>query len=446
MAVAVGMAKDQKGSPIYDVVGVDLPTESGKKRVYALNHGEFPFPTSDTKLTKGLKGVHKNGNLRATTDESVYAEADIIVVDIHLDIPFLDDEPQLRFESFKKAIRTIGRYARPGALVIIETTVPPGACEKIVVPTLAGELVRRGLKKNAVLVAHSYERVMPGEDYLDSIVNYWRVFAGDTKEAGDACEKFLSTILNIRDYPLTRLSSTTASETAKVMENSYRASNIAFIDEWTKYAEAVGIDLFEVVDAIKTRPTHSNIRFPGLGVGGYCLTKDPTFTPAATKQLFEIDSLRFPFSKLAVRTNHNMPSHTVARLTKLLGGDLQGRKILVCGVSYRQDVGDTRFSPTEILVRRLKENRADVVSHDPYVTYWEELEEHLPDTLPKPEGFSAVLLCVPHKEYREMDFVSWLDGKNTVLLDANNVLSKPQRELIRSLGVRVESIGRGNGL
>ncbi len=97
---------------------------------------------------------------------------------------------------------------------------------------------------------------MPGEKYLDSIINFWRVFAGHTGEAADSCRQFLETIINTTNFPLTELSSLASSETAKIMENSYRAANIALIDEWTKFAEAIGIDLFEIIRAISIRPTH----------------------------------------------------------------------------------------------------------------------------------------------------------------------------------------------
>ena len=116
---------------------------------------------------------------------------------------------------------------------------------------------------------------MPGKNYFDSIVNYWRVYAGIDDESAKKCEKFLKKIINTKDYPLTRLSDTTSSETAKVLENSYRAANIAFIEEWGRFAEDIGIDIFEIIESIRMRPTHSNIRQPGFGVGGYCLTKDP---------------------------------------------------------------------------------------------------------------------------------------------------------------------------
>ena len=443
MATAVAIAEDNRGKLIYDVVGVDLPNETGKKRVDAINKGEFPFTISDDRLLLALTKAHKNGNLRASTDQNEYIQADIIVVDVHLDIPYLDDEPQLLFTEFIEAIQAIGKKISSETLIIIETTVPPGTCEKIVIPTLRIELEKRHIDPHSVHVAHSYERVMPGEKYLESIIDYWRVFAGYTKKAGDLCEEFLKNVVNIDKFPLTRLSSTIASETAKVMENTYRATNIAFIDEWTKYAETVGIDMFEVIDAIKVRPTHCNIMFPGLGVGGYCLTKDPTFTPAASKQLFK-KALDFPFSKMAVKINHEMPLHTIKRLISFLG-PLKGMRILVCGISYREDVGDSRFSPSETLVRELTKNKANVFCHDPYLTYWDELDLALLKELPKPANYNAVIMAVAHKQYRELILSNWALGTELVL-DASSIFNKEQRNLAREQGIRVESIGRGEGL
>jgi nucleotide sugar dehydrogenase len=444
MATAVAIASDDYGELIYDVVGVDLPNKIGDSRVSAINQGKFPFSISDDRLLLAVSKAHKNGNLRATTDQNEYSQADIVVVDVHLDIPYLDNEPQLTFTGFVEAIKAIGQRVSPGTLIIIETTVPPGTCEKVVVPTLRTELEKRQLDPDSVHVAHSYERVMPGDSYLESIVDYWRVFAGYTEKSGNLCEEFLTNVVNVDKFPLTRLSSTIASETAKVMENTYRATNIAFIDEWTKYAETVGIDMFEVIEAIKIRPTHSNIRFPGLGVGGYCLTKDPTFTPAASKQLFN-KTIDFPFSKMAVKINHEMPLHTIQRLISLLGSPLKGRRILVCGVSYREDIGDSRFSPSEILVRELIREGADVSCHDPYLTYWDELEQTLLTQLPTPADYNAVIMAVPHKQYRELTLSDWAIGTELVL-DANSVFNKEQRSLARMKGIKVESIGRGDGL
>ena len=446
MATAVTLAEARDGEALYNVIGIDLPTPAGEKRVAAINDGRFPFETSDPKLGPAVARGRARGNLRATTNPAVYAQADILVVDVHLDIPFRDDEPQLQFEEFEQALRAIGSRMQPNALVIVETTVPPGTCERVVVPVLVEEFRKRGLDPDRLLVAHSYERVMPGKDYLDSIINFWRVYSGHTERAADLCEAFLSDVVNVKDYPLTRLASTTASETAKVMENTYRAVNIAFISEWTRYAEQVGIDLFEVVRAIQKRPTHANIRYPGLGIGGYCLTKDPTFTPAAARQLFGL-ALDFPFSRLAVTESAKMPNHGVARLTELLGGSVAGKRILLCGLSYREDVADTRYSPSENVYRELIGRGAWVAVHDPFVTWWEELDCAVPDALPRPDDFDAVLFAIPHAQYRELDLAEWIGDQGcTLVLDAFLVFTAAQRKAFRAQGIRIEAIGVGEGL
>ena len=147
---------------------------------------------------------------------------------------------------------------------------------------------------------------------------------------------------------MTKLNDTLSSETAKVLENSYRAANIAFIEEWGRFSEDVGIDIYEIIDAIKIRPTHSNIMRPGFGVGGYCLTKDPLFAKIACKEIFNLKEHEFPFSSKAVETNNKMPSVTLRRVKKYFNDSLINKKILLMGVTYRQNIGDTRFSPSEI--------------------------------------------------------------------------------------------------
>jgi UDP-N-acetyl-D-glucosamine dehydrogenase len=443
MATAIASSKNDK-KPIYQVIGIDLDNDQGREKVNLINRGVFPLNTDDENLLSSFKKVKVQGNLTATTDKSIYADMDIIVVDIQLDIDYLNDEPQLEFSQFKIAINEIGFLAKPGALIIIETTVPPGTCEKIIVPLLQKELAKRDLPLDSFLVAHSYERVMPGSDYLASITDYWRVFSGYNAKSGDACESFLKNVINVKDYPLTRLSSTNASETAKVLENSYRATNIAFIEEWSKFAEEIGIDLFEVTDAIRVRPTHSNIRFPGFGVGGYCLTKDPMFAHASSSQIFG-KKLDFPFSKLTVQVNHNMPLKVLPRLLSMIETKIQKSKILVCGVSYRQDIGDTRYSPSETLVRKLIDLKASVMCHDPYITYWEEMSMSLCSNLPNADEFDAVIFAVPHQQYKDLELIPWASGCK-LIYDCNGIFSKNQRKLLRDNNVRVESVGRGDGL
>lgn len=443
MAVAVSSAVDGYGNPKYNVIGLDLPNERGKKIVDEINSGVFPFESTDSKLLEYFQKSVSMKNLFATTNPEAISLASTVIVDINLDLVWEDGTPDVNLNGFITGIQTIAEYISPNSLVIVETTVPPGTCERVVAPEIAAIVEKRGLPDDSVLIAHSYERVMPGSDYLDSIINYWRVYSGYTEEAAERCMKFLSDIISTEKYPLTRLSSTTASETAKVLENSYRAVNIAFMEEWSRFAEETGINMFEIVDAIRKRPTHSNIRQPGFGVGGYCLTKDPLFAKVGAEKLFG-KRINFPFSERAVEINNRMPLAVITRLENVFGNNLSGKKVLLLGVSYRQDVGDTRNTPSEVLLTELNRRCVEVTCHDPLVEYWQEMDTEVRHDMPDLEDFDIAILAVPHTEYRNLDFTKLPSGKNFAILDANNVLTDEQVEQIRAIGNELLFIGRGN--
>ncbi len=443
MALAVASARSNDGTPRFNVIGVDLPTPAGRSKIDGINSGNLPIASTDAKLLSAFQTAQATGNLIATADPAAYEIADVVVVDIHLDLEECNGKPHVDFTGFRAAITELGCRLRPGALVLIETTVPPGTCRKVVAPTLAEALQTRELPADAVLLAHAYERVMPGDQYFDSIVNFWRVYAADSTAAAERCEWFLSQVVNVADYPLTRLGSTVASETAKVLENSYRATTIAFMEEWGRFAEAVGIDLFEVIAAIRRRPTHNNIRQPGFGVGGYCLTKDPLFAAFSAQHLFELPGHSFPFCEQAVATNRDMPLVSLRQVTEQLGGTLQGKHLLLLGISYRQDVGDTRYSPSETFYRAAIAQGAAVTCHDPLVSHWSEIGQDLAAALPAAKGFDAVILAVPHAEYRQQDWLSWLDGQNPLFLDANQVLDNAVLTALKQAGCQVAAIGKG---
>ncbi len=444
MAVAVANARDSEGNCLYNAIGFDVPNEEGRKKAEQINCGSFPFENRDEALAEAVKRAFEEGNLWATTEEEYYSLADIVVVDINLDIVKSADSPYVRLDAFKNAIHTLGRIIKPETLVIIETTVPPGTCERVVWPILKEEFGKRGIYEGNIRLAHSYERVMPGKDYYNSIVNFWRVYSGIDKASEEACGEFLKSIINTEKYPLYKLGSTTASETAKVLENSYRAMNIAFMEEWGSFAEAVGIDMFDIVNAIRVRPTHSNIRQPGFGVGGYCLTKDPLFAKISAKELYGLEGLDFPLSTKAVRINDNMPLLALDRIESFLKGGLSGVRILLLGVSYRQDVGDTRYSPSEIFVKEAEKRGAAVTCEDPLVGYWNEMDREVLGAIPELGNFDVVLFSVDHAEYHGVDFAGLERGSLKLIYDANNVLTKKQRKDIEDReDLKLLSTGRG---
>jgi UDP-N-acetyl-D-glucosamine dehydrogenase len=444
MATAVASRLNNAGKPLFNVIGVDLSVGDGQERIGLINSGEFPFKISDSSLSAELKKAVDRGNIRATSDKVAYKMADVVLVSINCDLIINQNGiEEIALDPFTDSIREIAINISMDTLVIIESTVPPGACEKIVYPLFEKIFKKRGLDINKFFLAHSYERVMPGDEYLDSIINYWRVYAGINQESANRCEAFLSNVINTLEYPLTRLKSTTASETGKLLENSYRAVNIAFIEEWGRFAEDAGVDLYDVIHAIRLRPTHANIRQPGFGVGGYCLTKDPLFAKIGAMDILKLKGHKFPFSSQAIDVNTKMPLVVLNKLKKYFKGDLKGKNILLMGVSYRQDVGDTRFSPSEIFFREARSQGAEISLHDPLVDHWDEVGVDIKTELPDSTNYDAIVFAVPHKRFANISLNEWITQNDTLLFDANNVLTQKQVSEIKKNKLNYLSIGRG---
>jgi len=441
MSVAIASAKDENNEPLYNVIGLDLDNKQGIKKVSDINSNIFPLNSTDLLLENSFKQCLSNKNLKATTNPEVLANADFIIVDINLDVDIDKERGNIDFRGFIKAINTIGEYVRSDALVIIETTVPPGTTERIAYPLLKNKFDKRFSAETFPMLAHSYERVMPGPDYFNSITNFWRVYSGCNLESTKKCKKFLETIINTKKYEMKEVMSPTASETAKIMENSYRALNIAFIDEWTKFADLVEIDLFDVVSAIKVRPTHNNIMKPGLGVGGYCLTKDPLMGMVSLDQIFKKKS-EFPLSKLSVEINKEMPKNTFNKVMDNLSK--KRNKILVLGITYREDVADTRFSASEQLISLLLDKDLEVDCYDPMIKDSNISGLNLLKRLPKANNYSVIVLAVKHKNFLELKFDDWLLNFSGSVIDSNNVMDIKEIKKLRGLGINVKAIGRGN--
>ena len=444
MATAVSSKLDDNNRPLYDVVGIDLNTTEGKKRIDSINNGRFPFISNDKQLMHEIKRSFSRGNLKASSNNHHYEDADIVLISTNCDLVIKNGRNKINIKSFTDGIHILSKLIREDALIIVESTVPPGTCEKIIRPIFEKSFKLRKIDINKLGLAHSYERVMPGENYFNSIINYWRVFAGINNNSAARCKMFLDTVINTKEYPLMELKNTTASETAKVLENSYRAVNIAFIDEWSRFAEDVNIDLFEIIDAIRLRPTHQNIRQPGFGVGGYCLTKDPLFAKIAAKDILNKEGHKFFFSSNAVKINKNMPLASLQKLRSHFNHKISGKHILLMGVTYREDIGDTRYSPSETFANNAISEGFLVDAYDPLVSNWPELEKvNFKNQLPKTDIYDAIIFAVAHKDFKDIDFENWIRNKNTLILDSNNVLSEDQRINISINNYNFISIGRG---
>ena len=360
-------------------------------------------------------------------------------------------------------------------MVLIETTVAPGTTEFVAWPIMKKAFAARKLKSTPLL-AHSFERVMPGKEYVSSIRDFWRVCSGCNPAARKRVVKFLKEVLNTEDYPLTVMDRPIESETTKIVENSYRATILAFLNEWSLFSERNGVDLIKVINAIKMRPTHSNIIFPGPGIGGYCLPKDGGLGYWAYKHIlgYEDQDEVFKITPAAIDANDTRGLH-VATLTRdalrNMGRYIAGAEVLICGASYRQDVGDTRYSGSEMVLRRLTEMGAQMRVHDPYVDHWYELEKQ--DTYPAPghswarffrnqdeltdirvkkdlpkalSGVEAVILAVPHSPYLTLtpeNVVKWAGGPLAVI-DCFGILDDDNIRRYFELGCEVKALGRGH--
>jgi len=434
----------------YAIIGIDLPTKRGKSMINSLNNGIFPLVADDPKIEEFFLNTIKKNNFIATTETESYKFADIVIVDINLDVEKNNDysgeliDYNVNLDSFKKAITTIGENCKQDALILIESTIPPGTCKNIVKPIINNCLNKRKLSSDKIKIGHSYERVMPGPGYIDSIQNFFRVYSGVDEKSADAVESFLHTIIRTDEYPLTRLGNTNATEIAKVLENSYRAMNIAFAVEWSRFAEEAGVNLYEVVDAIRLRPTHANLMYPGIGVGGYCLTKDALLASWSRQNLIG-GNKPLSQSESAININDQMPRFTF-EFIKNRYPELKGVKILLLGVSYRGDVGDTRCSPVEMLFNYLVETGSTVSCHDPYVKYWDEqsleIEQDLTTLLSNP--IDIIIISTGHTIYKNQKTINALYNlDSSFIYDTIGLLSANQIEYLQQKHT-VKVLGRGD--
>lgn len=483
------------------VIGVQRPSVRSYWKIPLLNRGIAPVEAEDPEVAPMIaRCVKEKKTLIATYTEDALCLADVVVVDVQCDY-FKETLGNCRqghaeIKALEDSLKIIGEKIKPDCLVLIETTVPPGTTEYVAYPILKKAFERRfstpNNKKSTTnplpiasgplpaegtpepLLSHSYERVMPGREYVASIRDFWRVCSGINEEARKRVAKFLSEVLNVEKYPLTVLDRPVESETCKIIENSYRSTILAFLNEWSLFAERNGVDLIKVIKAIKIRPTHSNMIFPGPGIGGYCLPKDGGLGVWAYQKLMGFEDDIFKITPLAIDINDTRSLHAaelVRDALRNMGKIVAASRIAVLGASYREDVGDTRYSGSEILMRKLTEMGGEVVVHDPYVKHWWELEKQ--DTYPAPghswarffrnqekltetriqanlasalKGVDAVVLAVKHQAYLKLtpDEIIKMTKRPVAIIDCFGILNDENIRRFFELDCEVKGLGRGH--
>jgi UDP-N-acetyl-D-glucosamine dehydrogenase len=479
MAAVVADTVDKKnGKPTKFVIGMQRPSTRSFWKIHYLNRGISPVKAEDPEVDEIIQRcVKEKGTLTATYTNDVLKLADCVIVDVQCD--YLKQElGNLRtgradMAALERSFDVIGQRIAPKCLVLIETTVAPGTTEYVALPILKRAFAARGIASEPLL-AHSFERVMPGKHYVSSIRDFWRVCSGVNQEARDRVEHFLQQVLNTAKFPLTVLDRPIESETTKIVENSFRATMLAFLDEWSLFAERNGVDLIKVVNAIKMRPTHNNMIFPGPGIGGYCLPKDGGLGMWAYRHLMGFEDDIFKITPAAIDINDTRALH-VAELTRdalrNMGKIVAAARVALLGAAYREDVGDTRYSGSELVLRKLTEMGAEMRVHDPYVQHWWEIEAQ--DDYPSPghswarffrnqsqlkdlriepdlakvlQGADAVVLAVRHKPYLELDpdAVVRMTGQPSAIIDCFGVLDDTRIRRYFELGCEVKGLGRGH--
>ena len=477
MAGVIADSIDAQGRSGKFVIGMQRPSPRSFWKIPFINRGLCPVKAEDPEVDPLIRRcVITKKTLIATFSMEALSLADVVVVDVQCD--FIKEElgnvksGNADLQALEESFKIIGQKISPDTLVLIETTVPPGTTEYIAYPFIKKAFEERGLSGEPLL-AHSFERVMPGKEYVSSIRNYWRVCSAINAEARERVVRFLSEIIDVDKFPLTILERPMESETCKIVENSFRATMLAFMHEWSLFAERNGVDLIKVIEAIRVRPTHSNILFPGPGIGGYCLPKDGGLGIWAYKHLMGFQDDIFQITPLAININDTRALHAAQLVRDALRNQnriVASSLIAVLGISYREDVGDTRYSGSELLVRKLSEMGAEVRVHDPYVDHWWEMEKQdnypthsswarffrnqeglknlqvskgLPEAV---KGADAVVLAVRHQPYLNLvpeQMVKWI-GKPAAIIDCFGILKDDQIRRYFELGCEVKGSGRGH--
>jgi len=329
-----------------------------------------------------------------TTDSSVLGESEFIVISVPT--PLTDYQPDLSY--VEAATKSISDNLTKGQIIILESTTYPGTTLEIVKPIL---------EKNSNLVAgedfllgYSPERIDPGNKEW-TFKNTPKIVSGINEKSLKKISEFYNSIID----EVVEVSGTREAEMVKLIENTYRQVNIAMVNELAILSNMLDIDIWEVVDAAKTKPFGFQSFRPGPGVGGHCIPIDPKYLSFKTRQIGQ----PVRFVELAQEINNSMPNYVISRISELMNRKeklLKNSKILILGVAYKKDIGDTRESPAIDIIESLLEKSAEVSFYDPYVDELIVNKESIlkEQDLESISNYDMVIIHTPHSSFSEIDF------------------------------------------
>jgi len=339
----------EKAKAGFTVIGIDRKQD----RVAMVNRGENYIPDV---LARELAEVVKDGKLQATQDFSVIANVDVVTICVPTP---LDKNKQPDTSYIEYVVEQSVPYLHPGQLMVLESTTYPGTTEEVIQPQIEGQGFTIG---QDFFLAFSPERIDPGNRKFQ-MKNTPKVVGGVTVSCTEVAKALYERVVDGKVFPA---SSPRVAEMAKLLENIFRIVNISLVNELALLCEKMKIDVWEVIEAAKTKPFGFMAFYPGPGLGGHCIPLDPFYLSWKAKEY----GFTTRFIELAGQINDAMPHHVVERAMELLneqGKPLKGSRVLLLGVAYKRDIDDLRESPALKVVRLLAEQGAVLSYHDPYI-------------------------------------------------------------------------------
>ncbi|MFZ5919288.1 MAG: nucleotide sugar dehydrogenase [Chloroflexota bacterium] len=405
----------------FPVVGI----RRNQQKVEMINRGECPIEGKEPGLAELLRRTVATGRLTATTDYTTCRQAQVVLIAV--ETPVDPDSKKPAYKALRGALTDLARHLSAGTMVVIESTIAPRTMELLVRPLLE-EI--SGLKVNDdFYLVNCPERVMPGK-LLKNIRGCHRVVGGMNPDAAELAVRFYRHVVQA---DLDAVDCLTA-EIVKTMENAYRDVQIAFANEMALLCEDMGADVWQVRQLVNKSPFR-DMHLPGAGVGGHCIPKDPWLLIANADNGFQPQII-----PTARAINESMPLH-MAKLTadalQAAGMQIDRSRVAVLGYAYLENSDDTRNSPSELLVARLREMGADLTIHDPWVP------EHRGELLQRLQGCDAAVLMVKHDQYRQLDLDQLRAAlRHPILIDGRGVFDPAQAQ---AAGLIYRGVGHGNG-
>ena len=383
-------------------VGLPLAIEAANSNLNVAGHDINDSVVSN--LNKSISHVEDISNevlkdalskdLLITTDSNVLGDSEYVVISVPT--PLTDYQPDLSY--VEAATKSIAKNLKKGQTIILESTTYPGTTLEIVKPIL--EKISSLVAGKDFLLGYSPERIDPGNKEW-TFKNTPKIVSGINEASLKKISEFYNSIID----EVVEVSGTREAEMVKLVENTYRQVNIAMVNELAILSNMLDIDIWEVVDAAKTKPFGFQSFRPGPGVGGHCIPIDPKYLSFKTRQIGQ----PVRFVELAQEINNSMPNYVISRISELMNKKeilLKNSKILLLGVAYKKDIGDTRESPAIDIIESLLEKSADVSFYDPYVDELIVNKESIlkEQDLESISNYDLVIIHTPHTSFSKIDF------------------------------------------